>query len=208
MGTSVIKMVYLGRDEDHPHAYGDKRLKQLTLREKRGSSPRVWGQVEAIKSKQAEAGIIPTRMGTRWRCPVLRKVCRDHPHAYGDKDGKNIARADMPGSSPRVWGQVLTLLVSISTFGIIPTRMGTRSLFNQMCGGQGDHPHAYGDKLKESQKEKSSAGSSPRVWGQVCYRTISRHVSRIIPTRMGTRVAYQRRCFKNQDHPHAYGDKQ
>ena len=70
-----------------------------------------------------------------------------------------------------------------------------------------DHPHAYGDKLDAKQDGLYTPGSSPRVWGQAAHPWLAPNVSRIIPTRMGTRSVY---CTPNNyrgDHPHAYGDK-
>ena len=47
MGTSVIHAVATTFNQDHPHAYGDKRLSQCCYEHRRGSSPRVWGQVSS-----------------------------------------------------------------------------------------------------------------------------------------------------------------
>ena len=50
----------------------------------------------------------------------------------------------------------------------------------------GDHPHAYGDKLTSMASALKFLGSSPRVWGQVNMDTSTIVQIRIIPTRMGT----------------------
>ena len=90
---------------------------------------------------------------------------------------------------------------------IIPTRVGTSTagLYGQI--DIGDHPHACGDKTSMLSSSSSSAGSSPRVWGQVVFAAFGRLFFRIIPTRVGTRThsAVARRY--NRDHPHACGDK-
>ena len=44
MGTSHLLQVVIISFQDHPHAYGDKRLNFWKEYEKLGSSPRVWGQ--------------------------------------------------------------------------------------------------------------------------------------------------------------------
>ena len=51
---------------------------------------------------------------------------KDHPHAYGDKQGSISPSNDFIGSSPRVWGQELLSFLIEKLNGIIPTRMGTR----------------------------------------------------------------------------------
>ena len=72
----------------------------------------------------------------------------DHPHAYGDKfEGISLVE-NAAGSSPRVWGQVKNRSKDRHQWGIIPTRMGTRKLYPKDVKAYKDHPHAYGDKLK------------------------------------------------------------
>ena len=70
-----------------------------------------------------------------------------------------------------------------------------------------DHPHAYGDKSKKSGRAEGFTGSSPRVWGQVDININAQKTPRIIPTRMGTRLASLCDTMLSGDHPHAYGDK-
>ena len=65
MGTSALINDCFLLVEDHPHAYGDKLLLSFSLEIWRGSSPRVWGQVEQISTILNTSRIIPTRMGTR-----------------------------------------------------------------------------------------------------------------------------------------------
>ena len=93
-----------------------------------GSSPRVWGQAILLHALRPLPGIIPTRVGTR--TPKHRSILfqRDHPHACGDKKNSAEGFELSEGSSPRVWGQVpVQTLKSLKT-GIIPTRVGTRSV--------------------------------------------------------------------------------
>ena len=125
----------------------------------------------------------------------------DHPHAYGDKKVVGNIYDNPEGSSPRVWGQEFTMLYKDNNMGIIPTRMGTSNRdFVTVCVYQ-DHPHAYGDKCVTQSHVTNNVGSSlrgdgwvlerngssPRVWGQVSDKSTLKSVSRIIPTRMGTR---------------------
>ena len=91
--------------------------------------------------------------------------------------------------------------------GIIPTRMGTRSIITIIFTKSKDHPHAYGDKLRGYCLVLSSMGSSPRVWGQVYPRFPDIYKGRIIPTRMGTSYGDIVLYSLPWDHPHAYGDK-
>ena len=115
---------------------------------------------------------------------------------------------DLSGSSPRVWGQG-TLAKSRRGFpGIIPTRVGTRRLYLRQDRAERDHPHACGDKIVCILAPTHLSGSSPRVWGQVYVIGKLPSVSRIIPTRVGTRKWCEFLALHRQDHPHACGDKQ
>ena len=73
VGTSIIFGLYFVKKEDHPHACGDKFAIYNGLITIIGSSPRVWGQVDAVYSERKNAGIIPTRVGTR--CILLLRPC-------------------------------------------------------------------------------------------------------------------------------------
>ena len=111
------------------------------------------------------------------------------------------------GSSPRVWGQVISFVTAYGGRRIIPTRMGTRTYDGVKYRPIRDHPHAYGDKCRLGGKYRDERGSSPRVWGQVRIVNIVHTIAGIIPTRMGTSSHRQHRPYHRRDHPHAYGDK-
>ena len=85
MGTSQACLCRYGKEEDHPHAYGDKYLTLLCISLSKGSSPRVWGQVAVRDDDVVHGGIIPTRMGTSTPQNYRGFLLEDHPHAYGDK---------------------------------------------------------------------------------------------------------------------------
>ena len=111
------------------------------------------------------------------------------------------------GSSPRVWGQVPLLEWKYNLKRIIPTRVGTSSVYRCRNGIFGDHPHACGDKLIPARRNVALKGSSPRVWGQVIDDTSLPLNLRIIPTRVGTRFVLVLYSPFGRDHPHACGDK-
>ena len=85
MGTRPPCIPRRKNPRDHPHAYGDKRVRNSDSFALLGSSPRVWGQGASVIRFLKGVRIIPTRMGTRYTHLRLQRVCEDHPHAYGDK---------------------------------------------------------------------------------------------------------------------------
>ena len=146
-------------------------------------------------------------MGTSPSAKDSGGVCRDHPHAYGDKVLMCYKHTFLTGSSPRVWGQDVYQKYDGNQPGIIPTRMGTRVFW--FCSGcyAEDHPHAYGDKLYFGIISCILVGSSPRVWGQAQGAAVFFRDDGIIPTRMGTSGLRSFAFWVVKDHPHAYGDK-
>ena len=146
-------------------------------------------------------------MGTsliRFLCIV---TCKDHPHACGDKACLALPFSQVPGSSPRVWGQDKVEFLGHIKLRIIPTRVGTSSCHKGQHARYRDHPHACGDKYNYSLKRYRVIGSSPRVWGQVHQYFNLSIILRIIPTRVGTRDIFIDLAHAKKDHPHACGDK-
>ena len=207
MGTSRSDKQNRRGKRDHPHAYGDKTSEVLSFQFPRGSSPRVWGQVFVAAERLPVFRIIPTRMGTSYTFHRNNLSCRDHPHAYGDKRCQNGIFGLTLGSSPRVWGQDILCRERYRFFGIIPTRVGTRNYAANAYKTAGDHPHACGDKDLISVLCRFTAGSSPRVWGQVRRCGIVPLKFGIIPTRVGTSGFSSSNTSRSKDHPHACGDK-
>ncbi len=132
-------------------------------------------------------GIIPTRVGTSKRRNYFVGYGQDHPHACGDKRRQVTLQYTMEGSSPRVWGQVLTNIMVDVLCRIIPTRVGTSFKRQLDFCVDWDHPHACGDKFFGDYTMATYVGSSPRVWGQAVISVAKASRPWIIPTRVGTR---------------------
>ena len=73
------------REQDHPHACGDKDVVARYVYFVTGSSPCVWGQVQVKSFKSPLPRIIPMRVGTSQEQSCHFTVKQDHPHACGDK---------------------------------------------------------------------------------------------------------------------------
>ena len=125
VGTSIYADTDSIHCEDHPHACGDKALCCCAWDAYAGSSPCVWGQEQAIKRLLDSVRIIPMRVGTRSSIDHLHRRVKDHPHACGDKLFALKSSILPMGSSPCVWGQVLTSVKTCTIIRIIPMRVGT-----------------------------------------------------------------------------------
>ena len=147
----------------------------------------MWGQVWIFKVVFYNNRIIPTRVGTSALSLKIYPFVKDHPHACGDKEGVYGSVSATVGSSPRVWGQAISVKISPQMAGIIPTRVGTRQNWKKKTTLKKDHPHACGDKKSNFNSLQIFLGSSPRVWGQDFNLLYAQNFFRIIPTRVGTR---------------------
>ena len=85
VGTRIGENCVVIGNKDHPHACGDKSIKVLRFWKTRGSSPRVWGQVDTGNVNKGSQRIIPTRVGTSNVDKKSLAGETDHPHACGDK---------------------------------------------------------------------------------------------------------------------------
>ena len=106
-----------------------------------------------------------------------------------------------------MWGQVCFHIDICPIIRIIPTRVGTRRIWNKRRSSYRDHPHACGDKSATNLYYPLCLGSSPRVWGQGVVIGINARGDRIIPTRVGTSILGCIMTIMAKDHPHACGDK-
>ncbi len=64
VGTSIASICHVRQSRDHPHACGDKYIRDMATLRTGGSSPRVWGQVFPFPLERVKRRIIPTRVGT------------------------------------------------------------------------------------------------------------------------------------------------
>mgnify|MGYP001108672272 CR=1 FL=1 len=111
------------------------------------------------------------------------------------------------GSSPRAWGKGKLSAPSTKGNRIIPTCVG-KSADDRGDGVRiSDHPHVRGEKAHFTRPRVKIAGSSPRAWGKVRWRSLPASARRIIPTCVGKRRAGAVLLLVRTDHPHVRGEK-
>ncbi len=86
------------------------------------------------------------RVGTSQAWQAEHGLCKDHPHACGDKKFMKQYLIATSGSSPCVWGQVVYTYKLACASRIIPMRVGTSNVETYQTLPYEDHPHACGDK--------------------------------------------------------------
>ena len=171
-----------------------------------GSSPRVWGKPAVGQVGMVPGRFIPTRVGKAtedcrwWTC---RSV---HPHACGESPSRVARRRIERGSSPRVWGKLLSPRLRLEQSRFIPTRVGKARASELRQRPAPVHPHACGESPLPPNNFTGLTGSSPRVWGKLVIRFGEYRVKRFIPTRVGKAIRqYAPHCIFSV-HPHACGE--
>ena len=154
-----------------------------------GSSPRVRGTDRLRRRRQPLGRFIPARAGNR---------CRD------------AADNLWVGSSPRVRGTDAVFATEDHWMRFIPARAGNRpklSIFRRLPTV---HPRACGEQPPMPIRDRSTAGSSPRVRGApqpVHPRACGELHSRFIPARAGNRQVRNRPGIVPPVHPRACGEQ-
>ncbi len=157
-----------------------------TSTDRRGPSPRVWGE--------------------RCRAAVTNWQNTDHPHACGENGNNRSVTVAHHGPSPRVWGELCVLPVHAAVRRTIPTRVGRTPGSGSWRSLLPDHPHACGENELEFDCSSDHAGPSPRVWGEPPMYESHVRGRRTIPTRVGRTRAGSECTHAMSDHPHACGE--
>ncbi len=149
----------------HPHGCGEHYIPLVESELYSGSSPRVWGTHSLGKCNKSALRFIPTGVGNtidtdiQWICiPV-------HPHGCGEHDSDVYSPSLVSGSSPRVWGTLLTPISNGFVYRFIPTGVGNTILTCTALLLSAVHPHGCGEHTMVINGIFKKIGSSPRVWG-------------------------------------------
>ena len=112
------------RPRDHPRGCGEKTAADYYRLLKTGSSPRVRGKADDWQRLGHRVWIIPAGAGKSHPSIWAGTTSGDHPRGCGEKFGSLPARVREQGSSPRVRGKDISLVVICTDGGIIPAGAG------------------------------------------------------------------------------------
>jgi len=191
---------------DHPHACGENEGAASGAASDRGPSPRMWGELDVGGADDFGGRTIPTHVGRTFRLWSVARNRADHPHACGENDWQHLFLFSFHGPSPRMWGELRSLLIVVSGMRTIPTHVGRTYRGSGIARGQADHPHACGENRYKVTRGKRSIGPSPRMWGEPCLRRWATSDVRTIPTHVGRTECFSFYLYKLTDHPHACGE--
>ena len=88
----------------HPHACGEHSSTIRKHATRIGSSPRMWGTLQAVQTGLSGVRFIPTHVGNTMRGRVRAGLASVHPHACGEHRTEYMKMRRSRGSSPRMWG--------------------------------------------------------------------------------------------------------
>ena len=164
-GNTPHSMWKLLLPRDHPRVCGEhwqinRKQPQLT-----GSSPRMRGTLLGSIRALAFGGIIPAYAGNTAERYLEIAVRRDHPRVCGEHICPCPSAVIMPGSSPRMRGTRIGILIMYETFGIIPAYAGNTCSASMKSPPTRDHPRVCGEHSNSMGAITMIAGSSPRMRG-------------------------------------------
>ena len=146
VGRSVAYAPPPTRSPEHPHAGGEKLLRENGWTYEVGTSPRGWGEARHEKAPPPRNRNIPTRVGRSVSVFIFSFLVSEHPHAGGEKNRTPVYVLGVLGTSPRGWGEVPDSTTRLTDARNIPTRVGRRLSAVAMARTTAEHPHAGGEK--------------------------------------------------------------
>ncbi len=191
---------------DHPHARGENMSACESLISFAGPSPRAWGEQPHSPQARRLSRTIPTRVGRTEGLSGMSASYSDHPHARGENPSALPLAQEVPGPSPRAWGELGDRLRFSLLKRTIPTRVGRTVVMKPATELRTDHPHARGENFYPDELAIPDDGPSPRAWGERQQHPVNALVVRTIPTRVGRTLAGVANRILCADHPHARGE--
>jgi len=118
---------------------------------------------------------------------IIRKrpVHAVHPHGCGERRWTFDTQEGADGSSPRVWGTPVGVVIELQEKRFIPTGVGNAPATQPLYPLRPVHPHGCGERQRLLRLKIFNRGSSPRVWGTPPFVKRLTMATRFIPTGVG-----------------------
>ena len=108
VGNTSIPYMLFGPSAVHPHACGEHLRKTQPCGLMPGSSPRMWGTLSLHRVRKVGKRFIPTHVGNTASLNAVTSNSAVHPHACGEHFLVVFVHRHDIGSSPRMWGTLLS----------------------------------------------------------------------------------------------------
>ena len=194
------------RGTAHPRVCGENPNRLRASARIPGSSPRVRGKLELVQLPWPSSRLIPARAGKTRTRRGSRLRSGAHPRACGENRRTRTDPPPRPGSSPRVRGKQDRRHHPLQPRGLIPACAGKtrRSLFKPQSSRA--HPRVCGENWCFEHAGETVPGSSPRVRGKLCWRSLLLLRGGLIPACAGKTRAPTRAPGGRGAHPRACGE--
>ncbi len=169
------------------------------------SSPRMWGYLFFLMIPITKNRFIPTDVGLPNDGVLTRAQHSIHPHGCGATDCLVFIRHNETDSSPRMWGYRSQHNKYYSPRRFIPTDVGLPTSHVQYKENTPIHPHGCGATPLNIHQSPYYSDSSPRMWGYLLVKIITRKLVRFIPTDVGLPRCNKTRMQTITIHPHGCG---
>ena len=114
---------------DHPRVCGEHGSPAQVTCTRPGSSPRMRGTHVDRIGLLSHLGIIPAYAGNTHRMRHPYPTSGDHPRVCGEHRLFNGVPTSVPGSSPRMRGTPIVIIIILVKYGIIPAYAGNTLYF-------------------------------------------------------------------------------
>ena len=206
VGNTVLHARAIAGHAVHPHACGEHVRGGPGIKQKDGSSPRMWGTQAPTKREPDRYRFIPTHVGNTADGLDGCAPHEVHPHACGEHTRDGRPAVWVAGSSPRMWGTQHHPRLRDPAGRFIPTHVGNTAQAGESRTHAPVHPHACGEHTAALARTALAYGSSPRMWGTLPDVTLGQARDRFIPTHVGNTRRGGARLQHRAVHPHACGE--
>ena len=134
-----------------------------------GLSPRVWGNQTIATETKGVGRFIPTCVGQPVGATRRLDDFTVYPHVCGATYTGYAVQNDVPGLSPRVWGNPLDRVGETIRMRSIPTCVGQPLIMSSIKSVLTVYPHVCGATISVLTMIRDGNGLSPRVWGNLRY---------------------------------------
>ena len=179
----------------HPRVCGERRLDVVGSENNAGSSPRVRGTPRLLPFVGRSERFIPACAGNAQRRRIRHRHRPVHPRVCGERGDKGIQGSGESGSSPRVRGTPVRLVVEIQRLRFIPACAGNASAPRSAQLLRAVHPRLCGERMLTPGDQQMGDGSSPRVRGTLLLASCREAPRTVHPRVCGERALASISCI-------------
>ncbi len=185
VGKCQLDLSYQESPTVQPHACGEMRWWICWTWTDGGSTPRMWGNGPMFNQQIYGKRFNPTHVGKCWIYSCSNWGITVQPHACGEMYFRGFPLSAVFGSTPRMWGNVLSMQFVEVNLRFNPTHVGKWVAPSATFSLVPVQPHACGEMAGSTAQVFRNLGSTPRMWGNDLRLFFSLIELRFNPTHVG-----------------------